>query len=73
MNIILIGLLIYLLLVNNDCLDEAFGDLMNQTFQNSSEPNLLFDFNFSFLKPNQRFGAGQLPNYISKYYQSPTA
>ncbi len=46
-------------------LDEAYGDLTNQTFQNSTEPNLLFVFIFSFLKPNQRFGGVQLISYTS--------
>jgi len=34
----------------NGWLDEAYGDLTNQSSQNSTEPNLLFVFNFSLLK-----------------------
>jgi hypothetical protein len=57
----------------NGWLDEAIGILTNQTFQNPSEPNLLFVFIFSTLKPNQRFGGGQLPNLTSKTLRTPIA
>ncbi|TRX71253.1 hypothetical protein [Carboxylicivirga sp. M1479] len=40
-------------------LDEAFGNLMKQNLQIPAEPNLLFVFIFTFLKPNQRFGGGR--------------
>ncbi|WP_299802327.1 hypothetical protein, partial [uncultured Carboxylicivirga sp.] len=45
--------------------DEAIGYLANQNNQNLSEPNLLFVFIFSFLKPNQRFGGVRLPKVTS--------
>jgi hypothetical protein len=58
---------------HNGWLDEAIGKLKNQTFQNTSEPNLLFVFIFSSLKPNQRFGGGQLPNLATKCSRTPIA
>jgi hypothetical protein len=57
----------------NGWLDEAYGDLTNQTYQNSTEPNLLFVFIFSFLKPNQRFGGARLANCTPKKIRTPYA
>jgi len=54
-------------------LDEAIGNLTNQTFLISAEPNLLFVFTFSSLKPNQRFGAVRLSSLTSKYTRTPIA
>jgi len=47
--------------------------LTKRNLQNSTEPNLLFVFIFSFLKPNQRFGGIRLPNLTSKYSRTPIA
>ena len=54
-------------------LDEACGDLMNQTFQTAPEPKLLFVFIFSLLKPNQRFGGIQTPYTTYKTPLNPHA
>ncbi|MGQ1788554.1 hypothetical protein, partial [Saccharicrinis sp. GN24d3] len=54
-------------------LDEACGDLTSQTFQTTPEPNLLFVFIFSLLKPNQRFGGVQTPYSTSKTLLNPHA
>ncbi len=56
-------------ITHNGWLDEAYGDLTNQTFQNSAEPNLLFVFIFSLLKPNQRFGGVQISHSTSKNHK----
>jgi len=60
-------------MAQNGWLDEAYGILTNQTFQNTTEPNLLFVFIFSHLKPNQRFGGAQLTNQTSQKLQTPYA
>jgi len=52
---------------------KLIGDLTNQTNQKLSEPNLLFVFIFSLLKPNQRFGGVRLPNLAYKCSQTPIA
>ncbi|WP_133249925.1 hypothetical protein [Marinifilum breve] len=46
---------------------------MNQTFQTTPEPKLLFAFIFSLLKPNQRFGGVQTPCSTTKTLLNPHA
>jgi len=60
-------------MATNVWLDEAYGNFTNQTFQNVTEPNLLFVFIFSFQKPNQRFGGVRLPNDTSQKLRTPYA
>ena len=47
----------FLLLVHNGLLDEAYGDLTLQTFKIKQSQNVAFAFIFSIKKSNQRFGA----------------
>jgi len=60
-------------MVGNVWLDEAIDDLTKRNLQIPSEPNLLFVFIFSYLKPNQRFGGGRLPKQTSKQSRTPIA
>ncbi len=52
---------------------EAYGDLTIQTFQIEQSQSVVFVFNFSFLKPNQRFGADSRSHKAYKMSRTPYA